>query len=112
MPIDLSYQDEKLRKICESPLSAKRRLGVRAASTLASRLADLVAAVCPCDLVEMGLARFDGPSNSHIVIELPDDYALVATINHRSVPKLANGELDWKQVSRLKILSIKRANEN
>lgn len=112
MPIDLSYQDEKLRKICESPVSAKRRLGVRVANALASRLADLDAADCPCDLEQMGLARFVDPSSSHIVIDLPDDYAVVASINHRSVPRLSSGEVDWKQISRLKIVSIERAHEN
>ena len=111
MPIQLAFQDDNLRKVCESSISAKRKYGGVAGPSLHARLADLRAADSPAELVELGFAKFDEAANDRIVIFLDDFYRLYAVANHKPPPgKL--GKLDWTQVTRVKILSIERVNDN
>lgn len=111
MPIQLAFQDENIRKVCESTISAKRKYGGIAGPSLHARLADLKAADSPADLVDWGLADFDQMGNDQIVIFLDDGYRVRAIANHNPPPSL-RGQLDWSKVTRVKILSIERANEN
>ncbi|MBP0635187.1 hypothetical protein [Cupriavidus sp. AcVe19-6a] len=112
MPIQLAFQNEKLRQICESSVSAKRRLGEEAARSLRTRLADLRASASPVDMVDLGFAVFDAGSDIQIFVYIDGGYAVTATVNNRPEPRLEDGQLDWKRVTRLKILSIEGANEN
>ncbi|HEY8606411.1 MAG TPA: hypothetical protein VIM12_04775 [Noviherbaspirillum sp.] len=111
MPIQLAFQDENLRKVCESTVSAKRKYGRLAGPSLHARLADLKAADSPADLVEWGFAEFDQASKDRIVIFVDDCYRILIAANHKPPPGTP-GQLDWKQVTRVKILSIERGNEN
>jgi len=111
MPIQLAFQDENIRKVCESTISAKRRYGGVAGPSLHARLADLKAADSPVDLVDLGFADFDQMDSDQIVIFLDDDYCVHAVANHKPLPGFP-GQLDWSKVTRVKILSIKRVNEN
>jgi hypothetical protein len=72
MPIQLAFQNENLRKVCESTISAKRKFGGLAGPSLHARLADLKAADSPIELVQLGFAVFDQKSNDGIVIFLDD----------------------------------------
>lgn len=112
MSIQLAFDTMKLRQICENFVSAKRSLGGRAAKSLHARLADLCASSSPLDMVDMGFAGFHKGSDARIFIYIEDGYAIEAVVSNRPEPRLGDGRLDWKQVSRLKILSIERANEN
>ena len=111
MPIQLAFHDENIRKVCESTISAKRKYGGVAGPSLHARLADLKAADSPVDLVDLGFADFDKTGNDQIVIFLDDGYRVNAVANHKPPPGLL-GQLDWSKVTRVKILSIERANEN
>lgn len=111
MPIQLAFQDENLRKVCESSISAKRKYGRIAGPSLHARLADLKAADSPAELVGWGFAKFDEVANDRIIVFLDDSYRLYAVANHKPPPGNL-GTLDWTQVTRVKILSIERANEN
>ena len=111
MPIQLAFQDDNLRKVCESSISAKRKYGGVAGPSLHARLADLRAADSPAELVELGFAKFDEAANDRMVIFLDDFYRLYAVANHKPPPGKP-GKLDWTQVTRVKILSIERVNEN
>ncbi|MGH8777581.1 hypothetical protein [Paraburkholderia sp.] len=112
MSIQLAFQTANLRQICESSLSAKRSLGEDAAHSLRTRLADLCASTSPVDLVNLGLAAFDSGSDVRIFIYIEGSYTVTATVNNHPEPRLEDDQLDWKRVTRLKILSIERANEN
>lgn len=111
MPIQLAFQDENIRKVCESNISAKRKYGCIAGPSLHARLADLKAADSPVELIDLGFAAFDKFENDRIVIFLDEGYRIHAAANHNPPPVLA-GKLDWSKVTRVKILSIERANEN
>jgi len=110
MPIQLAFQDENLRKVCESTISAKRKYGGIAGQSLHARLADLKAAGSPVELVELGFAVFDKINDDRIVVYLDDGYYLYAVANHNPLPAL-HGQLAWSKVTRVKIISIERANE-
>lgn len=112
MAVSLAFANETIRQTCESNRSARRRLGEEVATCLQARLADLRALDSPIDLLVMQLARLDASSDTRLVIPLGNGYVLVASVHHRPEPRLPSGKLDWKQVSRIKILSIERANEN
>jgi hypothetical protein len=112
MSIQLAFQTMRLRQICESPVSAKRSLGEIAARALRTRLADLQAGMSLADMVNLGFATFERGSDVRITISIEGGYAVVATINNHPEPRLENGQLDWRRVTRLKILSIERANES
>lgn len=111
MPIQLAFQDEIIRKVCESTISAKRRFGGAVGQSLHVRLADLKAAGSPADLVDWGFAKFDGAANDQIVILLDESYCIRVVSNHKPQP-IASDKLDWGKVSRVKILSIGRTNES
>lgn len=109
MSIQLAFQTAKLRQICESSVSAKRSLGEAAARSLHTRLADLQASVSLANMVNLGFAVFDRDSDARILIYIDCGYAVTAIVNNRPEPRLEDGQLDWKRVTRLKILSIERA---
>jgi hypothetical protein len=112
MSIQLSFDTVKLRQICENFVSAKRSLGSLAGKSLHARLADLRASSSPLEMVNMGFAGFRKSSDARIFIYIEGGYAVEAVVSNRPEPRLGDGRLDWNQVSRLKILSIERANEN
>lgn len=112
MSIQLAFQDDKLRQLCESTVSAKRRLGVQTAETLHTRLADVQACTNVAELEGLGFARVDRGEDARIFISIGHGYTVTAVVNNRPVPRLRGGRLDARNVTRLKILSIERANEN
>ncbi|MBC8723469.1 hypothetical protein F6X37_18315 [Paraburkholderia sp. 31.1] len=111
MPIKLAFQDERLRKVCESTVSAKRKYGEVAGPSIHARLADLRAANSPMEFVEIGFGRFDETVHDRIVIFIAGGYRMLAVANNRP-PLGALGALDWAQVTRVKILSIERTHES
>lgn len=112
MSIQLAFQDDKLRQLCESTVSAKRRFGVQTAKTLHTRLADVQACANVAELEGIGFASVDKGEDARIFISIGDGYTVTAVVNNRPEPRLRGGRLDAKNVTRLKIMSIERANEN
>jgi hypothetical protein len=112
MSIQLAFQDDKLRQLCESYLSAKRRYGVQTARTLHTRLADVQACANVAELESLGFASVDRGEVARIFISVADGYTIFTVVNNRPEPRLRDGRLDSKRVTRLKIMSIERANEN
>jgi len=111
MPIKLAFQDEKLRRVCESPVSARRKYGEVGGRAIHSRLADLRAADSPLKYVEWGFAKFDETAHDRIAIPIDGGYRMLAVANNRPPPG-EPGTLDWAQVTRVKILSIERTNDS
>lgn len=63
-------------------------------------------------MVNLGFAAFDRDSDARIFIYIEGGYAVTATVNNRPEPRLEDGQVDWKRVTRLKILSIEQADAN
>ncbi|ASL43984.1 hypothetical protein bAD24_I10860 [Burkholderia sp. AD24] len=109
MPIKLAFENEKLRKVCESPRSAKLNYGEAVGRAIHRCLADLRAAESALRYVEWGFGKFDEAAEDRIVIPIDDAYRIVVEAYR---PQVGDSEaLDWTQVTRVKILEIERTNE-
>jgi proteic killer suppression protein len=106
--LELAFDSESLRTICESEAYAKRELGSKIAEILKHRLADLCAATSIKDLVAGNPRILDGTDNQQMVVDLSDSHRIVFCANHPNKPEAETGKLDWLKVSRIKILGIER----
>ncbi|MEF2252196.1 hypothetical protein V4D00_17450 [Ralstonia solanacearum] len=112
MAISLAFDNEEIRQTCESGRSAKRRLGAELAAELQARLADLKAVEAVSDVIAMGFAKLDLSEDTRLVIPLGSEYVLRVAAHHRPEPRSSTGKLDWKSVTRIKILAIERTGES
>ena len=107
--LELAFETKTLRDLCEKEEKARRELGPEVAEKLKHRLADLRAAESVQDLV-IGRPRETQCANPGcFVIDLADGCSLAFCANHRKVPLLTSGGVDWAKVSRVKILRIENA---
>lgn len=106
MALEIAFHEKSHRQLCENEAIAERKLGTRVAGTLKRRLADLRAATNVKDIVVGNLRLLGRGHQQQIALELGDGYCLTFCSNHKSPPLLASGEIDWTQVSRIKILRI------
>lgn len=104
--MELAFETESLRTICESDAHARRELGSTVAELLKHRLADLRAATSPEDLIAGRPRVLDGTGGDHMALDLHDKYHIVFAVNHCDNPFDDTGSVDWSRVSRIKILRI------
>jgi plasmid maintenance system killer protein len=109
--LELTFATKSLRQLCESEAAAKRELGADVAERLKRRLADLRAAAHVNDLVAGQPREIEGAHNRCIAVHLYDGYRIVFCANHRTVPVLDSGSVDWSGVRRVKILGIERQHD-
>ena len=83
-------------------------LGHEVSEMLQHRLADMVAAASPVELIA-GKPRVSNNS-SEMIIDLRDGYSLLFGANHPKTPLTGDGLIDWAKVSRIKIMGIGREN--
>jgi len=102
--LELAFESQSLRAICEDEDRARQELDPDVAEMLKHRLADLRAAKTPKDLLA-GHPRVD-ESGSWMIVDLSGDSRIVFKANHVKNPIGENGELDWSRVNRIKILRI------
>lgn len=96
--------------MCENDADARRELGDAVAEVLQRRLADLWAAKS-IDELPVGKPQITNVEGRQCVsINLIDGYRMIFCSNHPRQPVTATGELDWTQVSRIRILRIGRPN--
>jgi len=106
--LDLAFNSEPLRTLCEKYAVAKHELGEETADALIGRLADLRAASSMHELVA-GRPRFlPEATKPTVIVDLTPGYQLSFCANHVTNPVTENGELDWTRISRIKILDIGR----
>jgi hypothetical protein len=104
MALGLAFETKALRDICESEAIAKRELGTKVAGALRRRLSDFQS-VDTFD--ELPLAK--PKRNSHrVMFDLSDGWQLVVVAVHGGHPKLASRQIDWANVTRLKITGIEK----
>lgn len=104
-----SYSNIQIREICENEKCADEQLGTKIALSLRKRLADLVAAETIC---ELPLGKPVEIKKGLVKLTLEDDFILLLEANHVSNPELKNGDIDWNDVHRIKIIKIGNINDN
>lgn len=102
--VQIAWDSEELREICEVASAADTALGQEVAAQLRARLADLAAADSPLDLLAGEPDLIDGdPPTIHI--RLAGDDLLVIVSNHRASDERPSAT-DWSRVRRIRIVSI------
>jgi hypothetical protein len=105
--LQLAFNSEQLRTMCENETAAKNQMGAAASDSLKHRLADLRSATSILDLVA-GRPRFLEDTEEQMVIDLDDGYHLLFCANHPNNPLTETGKLNWPRISRVKILRIEQ----
>jgi hypothetical protein len=101
--VELAFSERSLRQLCESKVTADRKLGAKVGERLRRRIADLHAAVSVKDLVT-GQPR--EVEHDHYLVQVFDDCSISFCANHHTLPRLTSGKTDWSKVSRIKIVRI------
>ena len=104
--MEIAFSRKVLRQICERESVAVQHYGEPVARMLTHRLADLLSATNLTDLIAGNPTVLDGAPRWRIVVGLCDGYQMVICPNHSSTPILSSGELDRKNIVRIKILDI------
>lgn len=109
--MEVAFDSELLRSICEDQAVATNELGPAVAGTLQRRLADLRAANAVSDL-PAGHPRVSILENDkYLVIDLSEGHVIALQANHRRNPTNERGGVEWGRVSRLKVIRIDRHND-
>lgn len=105
--LELSFQSEALRRLCESRLRAIAALGGETAGDLMSKLADLDAAqnaadflsvLAPEDVLEIG--------DHELFIAIGSNHAARLRQGHVNAKLDAGGNSDWEKVTRMKVIFV------
>lgn len=105
--MELAFDTEELRDMCEHEATAIARLGTLAAEALKNRLSDIRAADFINDVVA-GQPRSSVISGAECFQFDLADHVLTVTANH-APPRLdGNGLTDWARVRRVKVMSVEQ----
>ena len=109
--MEIAFESESLRQLCENKAVAICRLGGDVAETLRHRLSDAQAAPSLLDIV-WGNRRTEGRGREQrVLIDLSDEYHLVFSANHVRNPEGPNGDPKWSAITRVKLICIRRSHE-
>lgn len=104
--MNLAFASKDLRRLCENEARAEDSLGKAAADALRTRLAQLRAASTVADLVAGRPMEIASNPHARMALQLGATGRLVFSCNHNDVPVDQDGRVAWKQVSRVKIVSV------
>ena len=106
----LAFESEQLRDICETEAAAIEALGFTSAEVLRRRLADLDAAATVREL-PVGEPRAADDRSEEMIVDLCDGICIFFRANHVRNPRDHTGNIDWSQVSRIRIVRIGAEND-
>ena len=110
--MELAFDSEGLRSLCEDESVATRELGAVASDLLRHRLADLRAASSIADLLVGRPRMVVSAEIEQLVIDLNNGFVIVLQANHPKNPIKEGEGLDWEAISRLKVVHIGRDDES
>jgi hypothetical protein len=105
--VELSFQTEELREICEKRAAAVRALGLQAALELERCLADIEAAESVADVEMLYHERVVDHSPHERALRFALEHTLIFRSGHVRTHNLSTGATDWERVTRLRITAIK-----
>ena len=109
--MEIAFDSELLRSACEDQAVATNELGPAVAEILQHRLADLRAANAVSDLPAGNPRVSILDKDEYLLIDLSDGYVIALQANHRRNVTNEGGDLEWRRVSRLKVIRIGRDND-
>ena len=102
----LAFHSTELREICEFEERALEQLGIDVSQSLKERLADLMAAQSPNDLVAGSPRSIRSQNDEFMVVDLSHEYQITFVANHPVNPVDDSGAIDWSRVSRVRITNV------
>lgn len=97
--MEISYRNDKLKRLCEECRVAERKLGKNSARQLRARLSDLEAAQRVTDLVAGRPHPLTGDREGQFALDLADGKRLVFCPDHSPYPTTQDGKrIDWSFV--------------
>jgi plasmid maintenance system killer protein len=106
--MQISYKNNKLEKSLSSPREILKNYGTRA-KNVNQRMEDLKAVANLYDLSlfpQANLHELKGDKKGSLAIDISANYRIIFKPDHETVPKKADGGLDWRAVTRIKIIEI------
>jgi proteic killer suppression protein len=100
--LQLSFKSKKIRDVCEDDALARKLFAPSVVEGLQKRLADLQSGA---NIYELPLETIKIKDNIR-GIEIAKNTNLIFLANHNSNPKLEDGRINWKQISRIQIIKI------
>jgi hypothetical protein len=101
--VELAFLEKALRDLCTSRTKAERRFGPAVATKLLARLADLRAAT---NIRELPVSSpYPAAQEGQLALDIDEGVRLIFCANG-AVPKTSTGQVDWAEVTRIKILTI------
>jgi proteic killer suppression protein len=104
--MDISFADAHLTALCEQERLAKRQLGALCAKKLRTRLADLGAAANVAELVAGRPHPLAGDRLGQFAVSLAGGVRLVFEPSHNPIPRSDDGMIDWRYVTKIRIVYI------
>jgi plasmid maintenance system killer protein len=107
--VELSFANRKLAKELADEKSIMRNYGTDNGKRICQRLADLMAAVdleTLRHLPQLRAHELTADRAGQISVDLKHPYRLLILPDHDEVPRKPDGGLDWKRVTKVKILEI------
>ena len=104
--MEITFKDNKLRKLCEVQKEAQKKLGAKCARKLRSRLADLIAAETVTELVAGRPHPLKGDRAGEFALDLEGGKRLVFESANNPVPLKEDSSIDWSKVTSIRIVFI------
>jgi len=104
--VELSFETEELRDVCERRTAAISLFGNQAARDFERCLADISAVASVAEFDALFPGSIDENFTSEVrVIEFAKGHKIAFRPGHVKVPML-NGSVDWEKVTRIRILAV------
>lgn len=100
------YRDRALERLCTEEKVAQKELGKPCAKKLKRRLADLMAAESPTELLAGNPHPLKGERDGQFAVTLQGGKRLCFEPYHDPVPTKSDGGLDWGRVTAIMIVYI------
>jgi plasmid maintenance system killer protein len=112
--MDISFKSRKLEKDLSDEKALIRRYGAEQAVKIQQRLFELQAAENLDTLRTLPQVRaheLSGNQAGQISLDIKHPYRLLITPDYEAPPRKDDGGLDWKKISKIKILKVDNTHE-
>ena len=104
--MEIVFASREIKKICEDPSFANRKLGSASAKKLQTRLADLMAAARLGDIPAGNPHPLRGDREGQFALRLSGGDRLVFDAQDDPVPTTIDESIDWKNVTSIRVVFI------
>jgi len=107
--LDITFGNRSLEKACNSAKQSDRRWGAENGKRIRQRLEDLAAFSCLADVPSRPPFRchpLKGDRQGQLAVDVKHPYRLIFEPDHEPVPKMADGGIDLRRVTAIRVLGV------